>query len=336
LTFAEQMELKAERAEARAERYENRSEISIERAEVLQQPINAMHGDIAFFAQPNINSSSGRAFTNRRNQMFSAWEKGFEEFKKSEYYAKRAEVARQTAESTKPTDKGFINRRIKDAKKTIRDQKKILEEHHELLEKIKGGQVCKHSSGEVLTTEEIESWIERDETIIENAISKSIYYHECLEEVGKIEFSQDNIKVGYTVKLARWGKCKVIGTGKVNISYEIMTGSATGFSGKAAYTEIEGIVSDKVQIDQHPFNVGDTFTVQVWNSTDQKRVDKVYTVTKVTEEKVTLKSGKDRAIIKKPRKVRDSWAIGIVDGIGGTIYKKCKEKEVKDNGYKEN
>lgn len=58
--------------------------------------------------------------------MFAAWERGFDEFKKSEYYAERAEAARQTAAETKPTDKGFIIRRIKEAEKTIRAQKKIL------------------------------------------------------------------------------------------------------------------------------------------------------------------------------------------------------------------
>ncbi|MFR1464465.1 MAG: hypothetical protein ACLSAZ_09890 [Blautia wexlerae] len=30
--------------------------------------------------------------------MFAAWEKGFDEFKKSEYYAERAEAARHTAQ----------------------------------------------------------------------------------------------------------------------------------------------------------------------------------------------------------------------------------------------
>ena len=63
-----------------------------------------MRGDVAFFTQPNINSSAGRAFSNRRNKMFAAWEKGFDEFKKSEYYAERAEAARHTAAGTKPTD----------------------------------------------------------------------------------------------------------------------------------------------------------------------------------------------------------------------------------------
>lgn len=98
---------------------------------------------------------------------------------------------------------------------------------------------------------------------------------------------------------------------------------------KAAYSEIDSVVSDIVQIDPHPFKVGDTYTVQVWSGTDQKRIDKEYTVTKITEEKVTIKSGTDRAITKKPRKFRDgqgySWAIGVADGIGGTIYKRGSE-----------
>ena len=83
LSFAEQMKRKAERAEARAERYDVRSSNAANKAEELQKPINDMHGDIAFFTQPNINSSAGRAFANKRNRMFAAYERGFEEFKKS-------------------------------------------------------------------------------------------------------------------------------------------------------------------------------------------------------------------------------------------------------------
>ena len=140
LTFAEQMERKAEKAEMRAERYEHKADVAAQKGEALQQPIKDMEGDIAFFTQPNINSSAGRAFTHRREKMFSAWEKGFEEFKKSEYYAERAETARQTAEQTRPTDKGFIDRRIKDTEKTIRAQKRNLENYYKKLERIEHGE----------------------------------------------------------------------------------------------------------------------------------------------------------------------------------------------------
>lgn len=327
LTFAEQMERKAERAESRAERYDYKSDQAQDKGEALQKPINDMHGDISFFTQPNINSSAGRAFTNRRNRMFSAWEKGFGEFRKSEYYAERAAIARQTAEDTKPTDKGFIDRRIKDAEKTIRVQKKNLEGYRKYLERIKNGEEIKRYNGDRITSETVQEWIENAELIIENAISKSIYYHECMEEVGGVTFSQDNIKVGYIVQIARWGKCRVTGTGKVNITYSIMEGGTAGLGGKAAYAEIKSIISEEIQDKpQHPFKVGDVYTVQVWNSKKCEREPKEYTVTKITSERVTLKSGEERAISRKPRRFRDgannfSWAIGVVDGFGGTIYK---------------
>ena len=326
LTFAEQMERKAEKAEARAERYDCKSEKAQDRGEALQKPINDMHGDISFFTQPNINSSAGRAFTNRRNRMFAAYDKGFEEFKKSEYYAERAVIARQTAEGTKPTDKGSIDRRIKDAEKTIRAQKKNLVSYNKTLERIKNGEEIKRYNGDILTVETVQEWIENAELIIENAISKSIYYHECMEEVGGVVFSKNNIKVGYIVEIDRWGKCRVTGTGKVNVSYSILEGGAAGYGGKATYAEIKKIISEEIQdMPVHPFKVGDTYTVQVWNSEKHDREPKEYTVTKITPERVTLKTGEERAISRKPRRIRDNsingftWALGIVDGFGGTI-----------------
>lgn len=69
------MEHKAERDEARAERYDIKSAKAIETGKALQKPIDDMHGDIAFFTQPNINSSASRAFSNKRDRMFAAWEK---------------------------------------------------------------------------------------------------------------------------------------------------------------------------------------------------------------------------------------------------------------------
>lgn len=327
LTFEEQMKRKAERAETRADRYDYKAERACDKAKALQKPIKDMRGDIAFFTQPNINSSSGRAFTNRRNKMFAAWEKGYDEFKKSEYYAERAAIARQTAEGTKPTDKGFIVRRIKDAEKTVKAQKKNLESYHSTLEAMKQGKVFKRINGEIIKMETVCEWIENAELIIENAISKSLYYHECLEQAGGVQFSKDNIKSGYIVEIHRWGKCKVISTGKIYFTYEVIGGS--GGHLKAAYAEIDSIVSDIAEIDQHPFKVGEVYTIQVWSSSEQKRIEKEYTVTKVTQEKVIIKSGTDRAITKKPRKFRDgkgySWAIGVADGIGGTIYKRSCE-----------
>ena len=45
---------------------------------------------------------------------------------------------------------------------------------------------------------------------------------------------------------------------------------------KAAYSEIDKIVSATVQVDPHPFKVGETYTVQVWSSTENRRIEKEY------------------------------------------------------------
>lgn len=329
LSFAEQMERKAERAEARAERYDTRSSNAAMRGEKLQKPINDMHGDIAFFTQPNINSSAGRAFTNRRNRMFNAFEKGFEEFRKSEYYAERAAIARQTALDTKPDDKGFCDRRIKDAEKTYRAQKKNIESYNEYLEKIDSGKEIKRINGDLLTRQDVENWIENAEEIMEQAISKITYYKECLEDLGGVQFSKDNIKIGYVIELKKWGKCRVIGTGKVNVRYQIMEGGAAGYGGTASYAEIVKIVSTDIEdVPKHPFKVGEEYTVDAWNSDTCEYESKIYVVIKITDQRVTLKCGTERAVSRKPRRFKTNnlegylWALGITDGRNGTVYKK--------------
>lgn len=336
ISFAEQMERKAERAEARAERYEAKSEKAIEKGNALQKPTDSMRGDISFFTQPNINSSAGRAFTRRREKMLAAYERGFEEFKKSNYYAERAEAARATASATKPTDKSFCIRRIEEAEKSIRAQKKNLESYNNTFEKIRSGKEVKRYDGTIIEENEVLEWVEKAEMIIEQAISKSVYYHECLDELGGVGFSKENIKVGYVIEHQRWGRCIVGGTGPKNITYTILDGGAAGMGGTASYAEIVKVLSTDVKknIEKHPFNVGDKYTVQEWDGGLLKRVSKEYEVIKVTDERVTLKCGSARAISRKPRRYRNSesatgwaWALGICDGIGGTIYKVEKLKE---------
>ena len=194
LSFAEQQERKAERAEARADRMEYRSDKAAAEGAKLQKPIEDMHGDIAFFTQPNINTSAGRAFTNRRNRMYAAWERGWDEFKKSEYYADRAETARRTAAEAKaPSDKGFCERRIAEAEKTIRAQKKNIEHYNNILEHLEKGEPVPGYSLATYTVEQTQAWIENAEERIEAAMSKAIYYREAIEALGGIQYSKENI-----------------------------------------------------------------------------------------------------------------------------------------------
>lgn len=251
LSFAEQQERKAERAERRADRMEYRADKAASEGERLQKPIEDMHGDIAFFTQPNINSSAGRAFTNKRNRMWAAWERGWDEFKKSEYYADRAEIARRTAAEAKaPGDKGFCERRIAEAEKTIRAQKKNIEHYNERLERLNSGEVIKRFDGELLTVEQVEGWIENAEEIMEAAMSKAIYYRDAIDALGGIQFSKDNLNKGDMLIVKPWGKVRYVRGGPKNFTFEFLQShmtyaDGTPMQGKASYGEIERKVEEQ-------------------------------------------------------------------------------------------
>lgn len=245
LSFAEQQERKAERAERRADRMDYRSDRAAAEGTRLQKPIEDMHGDIAFFTQPNIDSSAGRAFTNRRNKMWASWERGWDEFKKSEYYAERAETARRTAAEAKaPGDKGFCERRIADAEKDIRALRKNIESYQEKLDKLNAGETLNKWNGEPYTAEELTGWIENTEERIDAAMSKAIYYREALEALGGVQFSKDNLKKGDLLILSRnYGPVRFLRGGPKNFTYEFTLPNMTyadgsPMRGQASYAEI--------------------------------------------------------------------------------------------------
>lgn len=246
LSFAEKQERKAERAEARAERYEGYAENAERRGEALQKPINDMHGDIAFFTQPNINTSAGRAFTRRRDRMFAAYDRGMEEMKKSEYFRDRAETARETAANTLPKNKGFCQRRIKEAQKDIRDGRKLLEEYDAKIARIQAGQIITRYDGSIITVEDVENWIERQEARVEAAMSKELYYTEALESLGGVPWSKENLHKGDVVTIERYGKVRFVRGGSVNFTYEFLQphmkyADGSPMQGQAAYAEITAV-----------------------------------------------------------------------------------------------
>lgn len=235
LSFEEKMERKAARAEERAERMDARADAAEQRGEQLQKPINARRGDIAFFTQPNINTSSGRAFTRRREKMFAAFDRGMEEFKKSEYYAERAEAARRTADTAKKPSKDFCYRRVQDAEKNIRAQNRNIEHYREYLERMDAGETVKRYDGTELPRSEVLSWIEDAEERIEAEISKACYYQSCIDAQGGVPYSRENVKKGDFVKVRYDEKCVVLSTGPKNITYQ----TPHGFCLKASYAEIK-------------------------------------------------------------------------------------------------
>lgn len=238
LTFAEQQERKAERAERRAERYETFADNAHARGEALQKPINDMHGDIAFFTQPNVNSAGGRAFTRRREKMFAAYDKGMKEFIKSDYWMERADTARQTANDTRLQDKGFVSRRIAEQERDIRKLRRFIADAEAHLVFAQRGEPDP-VSGECLNPAAISRSIEHWTDMLEDALDKYGYYASILESLGGVQFSKENIKPGYVVRVNGLPAC-VVSTGPKNIKAR-----TAGFCLTYPYAEIQEIISDK-------------------------------------------------------------------------------------------
>lgn len=214
LSFAEQQELKAEKAERRAERFEYKADAAAARGEQLQKPISDIRGDIAFFTQPNINSSAGRAFTRQRERMFAAYESGFKAFNKSAYYRERAAIAHNTAAQKGLQDKGFIGRRIAECETALRKLKKNVERYEGFKQQVEQGTMVQRFNGEPLSLDTVNEWIETTLDRMEAQLDKLGYYQDALDALGGIVKAEEKaakshpFKVGDTFTCSRWNREK--------------------------------------------------------------------------------------------------------------------------------
>ena len=282
-----------------------------------------MHGDIAFFTQPNINSSAGRAFTRRRERMFAAYESGFKEFNKSAYYRERAATARDAAAQKELKDKGFIGRRIAECETALRKLKKNVEQYGATRQKIEQGAQLTRYNGEPLTLDTVNEWIETTLDRMEAQLDKLGYYQDALDALGGVTYSQGNIKPGYIVKVKHYGACRVVSTGPKNITYQ------TGVDGivlTAAYAEIDGIVkAEEKAAAAHPFKVGDTFTCSRWNGEKRAAERLEFRIIRATDKSVTIQTGDEKPFVRKPSQVAwdhsGKWRLCVTDWNDGTVYK---------------
>ena len=331
ITYEEQLQRQSERAEDRADRYEGYAANAMSKAVQMQKPINDMRGDIAFFTQPIIAGHSGsQAFARRRGQMFSRYEKGFEEHRKSAYFKDRADIARNTAEAKKFTNKGYLDRRIKECKKEIRKRNDHVIEYESILLSIENGEQKQKYNGEPYTADEVTEWIERQLELIEKAMDKQGYLENCLDELGGILFSKENIKVGYVVLLARSGLVEVISTGPQNISYKVLTGGAAGMQLTAAYAEIKEVVkSEEKTRPPHPFKIGEQFKAikRVYEKGATLKcttTEIMYEIVKASKTTIQLRpvGTTDKPVTRKPSKgYNNNWVFSLDDTYGNTFYK---------------
>ena len=342
LSFSEQVERQTDRAERRAERYEQYAENAERRGAALQQPLNRMHGDIAFFTQPIIVGHAGsQAFARQRERMFTQYERGFEEYRKSEYFQNRAQIARATADGAKYRDVAYLDRRIKECKKEIKARKKNIIHYEQTLYAIENGEKKKRFDGTPITAEVVNDWIKRELELVEKAMDKQAFLEACVDQCGGIQFSKDNIKIGFQVRLNDGfdSEVEVIGSGPQNITYRILTGGAKGMVLQAAYAEIKEIIKAEELRETHPFTVGEQFTAEqfVQDGTHRwKTVRVTYEIIKATAATIQLKpvDGSGKAITRKPKKSYNGrWSFTLDDNYRNTFYKAestTAEKIIKD------
>ena len=238
LTFEESQNVKADRASNRAVFYEDKAEKARDNAEKMQKPFMDM--DYAAATQPIHNTSGGRSFASYKNRIIMAYDRGMEEFRKSEYYAKCADKARNTAKQATTCSKGFCQRRIEDAERVIRAQKKNLKYYAERLEKIRNGEE-KPMYGEPVTEETVLKWIDTATEIIQTNIEKIAYYDKMIEDAGGLKFSKENINIGDVVRIEGWqNPVTVVNKGTKTITYT--TDPDRHFKLRANYAEIIRVV----------------------------------------------------------------------------------------------
>lgn len=315
LSYAEELDRKSERAEARADRFEEYAVNAEARAKQLQSALKHHRGDIAFFTQPIIAGHSGsRSFANYRNKLYARYDRGFEEYKKSEYYQDRAATARATAENAKLSDRVYLHNRIKECNLNMKKLQSYIVECEERLYRINKGEELKNWQGEIVTAESLESAIERYLDKYDYEQGKQEFMQDCMDKLGGVEFSKDNIKVGYMVQ-SSLGVCEIVGAGPQNVQLK----TQHGFVITKPYADIKKIIAaKKPESIVNPYSEGDILTA--CRPADGS-IYKAYQVIKTTATGVKLR----KIAVDNGQPIRDKF---INDEL---IQKKVTKSKFSDN-----
>jgi len=181
LSYEEQLERKQEKAEHRADRYDQYAENANNRGKAMQSELEKYRGDIAFHTQPIISGHAGsQAFGRRRQKIYDRYHKGFEEYRKSEYFQDRAETARQTANATQLKNPIYLNNRIEECNKSIRKLEKNLVYYDDILYKKNNNEEIS-SFYQEKTAEQIQGYLNDTIDKIEWQMDKLAFLQNCMD-----------------------------------------------------------------------------------------------------------------------------------------------------------
>lgn len=328
LSFAEQVDRQVERAEHRAERFEGYAENADKRAEGLQSEFNRLRKDWSWLTQPIIAGHSGsQRFGRQRQRVMDRYDKGFEEYRKSKYFRDRAATAQSTADMKKFSDPIYLDNRIKECKKNIRAMEKNIIQYEDILHSLESHTDDRHSEyyGKY-TPEQVTGWLERDLERIEAEMDKQAYMENCMDEIGGVRFSKENIKPGYIVIVKGSRRCEIMSAGPVNVTYKILEGGAAGMVLTAPYAAIAEIIEAKEPAKAelvNPFKEGD---ILCKHRPVDDSIYRAYQVVKVTKtgvkiQQIAIENGKpqagqfigEKAMQKKIVKSKWSDFVGVYD-----------------------
>lgn len=289
LSYEEQLDRKKERAEQRAERFEQYAENAEKRAENLQAELKSLKGDIAFFTQPIIRGHAGsEAFARRREKIYNRYHKGFEEYRKSEYFKEKVITAQNTAEQTQLKNRVYLDSRIKESNSTIKKLEGNIV-HYEQIIYNKENNLPVSAFYEEKTIEQVQNWLDETLDKIEWEMDKLAFLENYLDEIGGIQYSRENIKEGYLVKVrGTWEK--VLKANKTTVHSQPLAEHIKMFDMKHPYSEIQEMKipegwTEQKEIFENPFQIGD---IVARGNISGNRIITAYQVVKTTGKMVTI------------------------------------------------
>jgi hypothetical protein len=295
LSYAKELERKAEKAEAKIERLEEYAENAEKRGKALQVEREKYRGDYTFWTQPIILGHAGsEAFGKRRNRIVERYIKGFEEYKKSDYFKQRAESAQATADMKQLKNPIYINNRIEECNKTIRalERNIITTEQH------------------IYEGKPYEEYLTDYLNKLEYEIDKLAFLENCMEEInellkehGKKLYTKADIKPGYLIRI-RHGWAEVIRMNPKTITARYTEHPLEGFDCSPAYVEVREVKipegwteNNKVE---NPFEIGD---IVYYTAIGGNKILRAYQVIKTTDKMVTIR----RIDVQENKPIKDNF-----------------------------
>lgn len=268
LSFTEEIDRKIEKAELKQEKYIELADGAIKKAEGLQKEFNSFRGDIAFLTQPIIRGHKGsESFGKQRERIMNRYTKGFDEYRKSEYFRSKAEDMQNIINGEKFKNRVYLNNRINECKKNIKVYEKNI------------------TWAENNNLNKVSYWLEK----LEYEIDKLAFMENALDKIGGIKFSKDDLKPGYYVLIREiWSE--ILKLNKKTVEVQPLQSNLKCFILKYEYGEISEMkipkgFKEKEEI-KNPYNVGD---IVVATSYAGSRIMYAYQVIKATLKCVIIK-----------------------------------------------